>query len=238
MGVAEGFRQRGIDLAGRPMNGTSAGSITAGALAAGLTFREVCDAWQASVDGMGGPLFARGDVLADRLFPAGQHYADDFDAMAVRVARWRREALSSSVHPVADIVNASCAVLPLVRPRRVAGHWYIDGGYISNSSIDLAPEADLLLAITPFRSQGMGMIGRMLTRRNRREIARWVDRHDGQVLEVEATQEIADGFSVNPADLLSLDVGERIYGLSVEYGRQVADEVARLYPRVVARLAA
>lgn len=227
MGVAEGLRDRGLDLAGFPMVGTSAGSHTAASIENGLMFDEVADIWQRFVDERGRRV-SRGIDLAGPIY--GDLAADDVGAVAVRMLTLRRHVLSSDDHRLADIVAASSSVPPLVWPHKIDGKRWLDGGVVSLASIDLTPGAELLLAITPMAIREQGVVGRVAGFQARREIRRWVDEHGGSVLHVVPTPEMVAFGGTRLREVGDMTIGRAVYPLAIELGHQVGDVLRADHP--------
>lgn len=236
MGVADGLRDRGFDLRRPALLGTSAGSHTAAAIDTGLTFDEVATLWASAVDGA--PRFRRssGIDLSGPIY--GERGHTDVGAVAVRLLTLRRHVLSSADHPLADIVAASSSVPLLVRPHRIDGKRYVDGGAISIASIDLAPPADLLLAITPFAVKELGLGGRIGAFQATREIRSWTERHRGSVIHVVPSPSMAAHGGRRLRDLGDMRIGRAVYPEAVELGRHVGDIIHRDHPAVAERAAA
>lgn len=230
MGIADGMRDGGVDVGRFPMIGTSAGSHTAATIDTGLGFEHVADLWERFIEGQGRRFMVNGHELADPIY--GGREATDVTAIAVRMRSWRRVSLSSNRHHLADIVAASSAVPPLVRPHVIDGRRYLDGGVISMASIDLTPGADLLLAITPFAVAGQGAAGRVGALQARREIRKWSKRHRGSVLHIVPSEAMAAVGGKRLDEVGDMAIGRRVYPMAVEMGRHVADVVLRDHPGV------
>lgn len=236
MGVADGLRDGGIDLRQWPILGTSAGSHAAAAIDTQLAFDHVATLWEHYIDNAPKRRRARGIDLSGPIY--GARGATEVGAVVVRLLTLHRQVLSSDQYPLADIVAASSSVLPIVGPHKIDGKRYIDGGTISIASIDLAPDADLLLAVTPFAVKGLGIGGRLGAFQARREIPKWRDRHGGSVLHIVPSDRMAALGSSRLRDLGDMRIGRAVHPLAVELGRHVADIVHRDHPAVTARLTA
>ena len=234
MGVADGLKAEGIDLAHVPMVGTSAGSHAAATIDTALAFDDVATIWQTYIDGSSRYRLARGIDLSEPIY--GGRDATDLGAVAVRLLTLRRRVLSAEEYPLADIVAASSSVLPIVRPHRIDGKRYVDGGTISLASIDLSPNADLLLAVTPYAVKGLGIAGRLGAFQAKREIRTWTERHGGSVLHVVPSDEMAALGSSRIRDIGDMRIGRAVYPSAVELGRNVAAAIRRHHPTVAARL--
>lgn len=234
MGVADGLADRGFDLPRHPMVGTSAGSHAAASIDTGLTFDDVAQIWETFVDGRSLWRLGRGIDLSGLIY--GGLSATEVDAVAVRLLTLRRRLLRAEEYPLADIVAASSSVLPIVRPHKIDGRRYVDGGLVSLASIDLAPDADLLLAVTPYAVAGLGIAGRVGDFQARREIKKWQRRHGGSVLQVVPSDEIAALGTSRLREIVDIRIGRSVYPLAVELGRHVADIIRRDHPTVADRV--
>lgn len=235
MGVADGLRDRGIDPARPALLGTSAGSHTAAAIDLGLSFEHVAALWERYIDGASPRRRIRGIDLAGPIY--GGRGSTDVGAVAVRVLTLRRHVLSSEEHALADIVAASSSVPLFVRAHKIDGKRYVDGGAVSLASIDLAPDADLLLAVTPFAVEELGLGGRIGAMQARREIRKWFAEHGGSVIHVVPSPSMAAHGSSRLRDLGDMRIGRAVYPEAVELGRHVADIIHRDHPEVAARAA-
>lgn len=222
MGIADGLRERGLEIGRHPIIGTSAGAHAAATIDTDLTFERVADLWQRYVE-------AQGFRVSRGIDLAGPIYRDrggtDIGAVAVRLLGLRRRVLSADDHPLADIVAASSSVPPLVRPHRLDGKRYLDGGVVSLTSADLAPAANLLLLVTPFALPQQGIPGRVGRFQTKREIRKWVAEHGGSVLQVVPTPEMATLGGQRLRDVGDMTIGRAVYPLALVLGRQVADVV-------------
>ena len=236
MGVADGLRDGGIDLRHWPLLGTSAGSHAAAAIDTQLDFDHVATLWELYIDNAPKRRRALAIDLSGPIY--GARGATEVSAVVVRLLTLRRHVLSSEQHSLADIVAASSSVLPIVKPHKIDGKRYIDGGTVSIASVDLAPDADLLLAVTPFAVKGLGVGGRLGAFQARREISKWSDRHGGSVLHVVPSEKMAALGSSRLKDLGDMRIGRAVYPLAVDLGRHVAEIIHRDHPAVTARFSA
>ena len=232
MGVADGLAERGINLGRWPMVGTSAGSHAAATIDTQLEFDDVATLWQTVIDGSARFRRGRGIDLSEPIY--GGREATDLGAVAVRLLTLRRRVLMADQYPLADIVAASSSVLPIVKPHRIDGKRYVDGGTISLASIDLSPNADLLLAVTPYAVKGLGIGGRLGAFQARREIRKWTKRCGGSVLQVVPSDEMAALGSSRLRDIGDMRIGRAVYPLALQLGRHVADAIRRDYPLIAA----
>jgi hypothetical protein len=232
MGVATGLRRAGIDVTEHLMIGTSAGSHTVAALRLGLDFDEFCDAWEDQVGDKPRRVWTDGGAFARRMYR--DVHDPDVSTVAVRVARWRREVLNSGRYGIEDIVAASSAAVPVIRPHRIEGRWYADGGVLSLASADLTPAAHFMLLITPFARREQGVTGRMGELQARREIRRWVRRHGGDVLHVGPTEAMVEFGGRKVSDIVDIRIGRAVFPSAVEHGERVADEMRSMRPDLFA----
>jgi hypothetical protein len=228
MGVATGLRRAGIDVTAHPMIGTSAGAHAVAALRLGLDFDEFCDAWEDQVGDKPRRVWTDGGAFARRMYR--DVHDPDVSAVAVRAGRWRRQVLNSGRYGIEDIVAASSAAVPVIRPHRVDGHWYVDGGVISLASADLAPPAEMLLLITPFARLEQGITGRMGRLQARREIGSWVRRHGGDVLHVGPTEAMVEFGGRKVSDIVDIRIGRAVFPVAVEHGERVAAAMRSMRP--------
>ena len=234
MGISDGLAARGIDLSRWSLLGTSAGSHAAATIDTALEFDDVATIWQRYIDATPRFRLGRGIDLSGPIY--GERGATDVGAVAARLLTLRRRVLSSEDYPLADIVAASSSVLPIVRPHRIDGKRYVDGGTVSLASIDLSPNADLLLAVTPYAVKGLGIGGRLGAFQARREIKKWTKEHRGSVLQVVPSDEMAELGSSRLRDIGDMRIGRAVYPLAVELGHHVADIIRRDYPSVATRI--
>lgn len=233
MGIADGLAERGFDVGRWPMIGTSAGAHAAATIDTALDFDHVAALWANALDGASRWRRFRGIDLSGPIY--GERGTTDLGAVAVRLLTLRRRVLRSDEYPLADIVAASSSVLPIVRPHLIDGRRYVDGGTVSLASIDLAPPADLLIAVTPFGVRGQGVAGRLGEFQARRETRAWHGRHGGAVLHVVPSAEMAALGGGRLRDLGDMAIGRAVYPLAVDYGRHVGDVVRRDHPALVER---
>lgn len=232
MGIAHGLRAAGLDVVRYPMVGTSAGSHTVATLRTGLDFDGFCDLWESRVGEQTDGFWGDGYGFSE----AAYREVDDPDvsAIAVRLRPRRRVVLRSDRYPIADITAASSAAVPVLRPHRIDGVWYADGGIVSLASGDLTPAADLMLLVTPFARAGQGVAGWAGARQARREIASWTRRHGGDVLHVVPTAEMVAFGGRRLRDIVDIRIGRAVYPLAVQYAGRVADELRRMNPSLFA----
>ncbi len=229
MGVARGLRRAGIDVTAYPMIGTSAGSHTVAAMRLGLDFDAFAEQWADQVGEKTGRPWSDGYAFADRMYR--DLHDPEVSAVAVRVRGWQREVLNSATYGIDDIVAASSAAFPVIRPHKIDGRWYVDGGAISVASADLTPAARFMLLVTPFARDGQGIAGKAGDWQSTREMRRWVERHGGDVLHVVPTDEMVACGGKRVRDIVDIRIGQSVYPLAVEYGEHVvAAEMRSMRP--------
>ena len=177
MGVLDGLRDRGIDLSGSPMIGTSAGSWAAAATALDVSWDRLSS--------LRTPRFPdpRPGVLsraARLVFGRATHPL--VSSVACELPRLRRTVLDGAQIPLSLAVAASSAVPGLLSPQRVRGRLYVDGGVRSGVSVDLAPAADTLVVIAPLAGAMFGPFNNIVERNTAEEIDDWRARHGGRVI--------------------------------------------------------
>lgn len=178
LGVVDGLRERGIDLTGCPMLGTSAGSWAAAAAALSIPFEHLV-----SLDV---PRFPnpRAGVLATVAREAfGEATDSRVRVVATQLPRMKRVVLSGADYPLADLVAASSSVPGLLAPHLVGGKRYVDGGVRSGVSVDLADPALLLVVIAPLAGAMFGPFGKYVDRRTDAEQIEWSRHNLGRFLE-------------------------------------------------------
>jgi NTE family protein len=205
LGVLEGLRRQGLDLADSPMLGTSAGSWAASALALDVSVDKLI--------GLDVPRFPnpRKGVLATaarQVFGNATH--PNISVVACSLPRLRRTVLHGADHPLADLVAASSAVPGLLAPHTIGGVRYVDGGVRSGASIDFAASADLLVIIAPLAGAMFGPFGGLAERALDRETAAWKAAHKGQILEF-FPREVTAGIARRPDQLFDKKRAIRAY---------------------------
>jgi NTE family protein len=178
LGVIDGLRERGINLTGSPMLGTSAGSWAAAATALSVPFNELVD--------LVVPTFPnpRPGVLAASAREAFGEATDSHVRVVVtELPRLKRAVLYGSDYPLADLAAASSSVPGLLAPHTVGGKRYVDGGVRSGVSVDLADPASLLIVIAPLAGAMFGPYGRYVDRRTDAEQRDWSSHNLGRFLE-------------------------------------------------------
>jgi predicted acylesterase/phospholipase RssA len=233
LGIAEGLAREGINIARLPIVGTSGGSHAAVAIAAGLGFDDVEPIWRDYVESAG-RFWVRAAPLAESLY--GDVTVDNAAGVAVRVPRFKREVLWSSVVSPADIVAASSSPFPFVRPHKIGKRRYIDGGHRSNSSADIAPASELQLVIAPFASKQQGFIGRLAARQIPKETARWREATGGSTVIVTPNEELYAIKIRGMKDLGDMSIGRKVRDAAIPIGVELATSLRRDHGSVIARL--
>ena len=235
MGLAEGLRDGGVDIATSPLLGTSGGSHAAVAIATGMTFDDIAPIWEEYVDkarllwGRAGPLAE--ELYGSRQFPEGSAAG----SVAVRLLGFKRVPLWNDAVPLADIVAASSSILPFTRPHKVGKRRYIDGGHRSATSADLAPDADLQLLFVPYAYKSQGFLGRIGARQIRKESPKWEASTGGRTVPVLPTDEMC-AMSKGMRVIGDVANAKKIHDLTIPVGRELAATLRRDHPEVVARL--
>lgn len=237
LGIAHGLRADGIDISKAPLMGTSGGAHSAVAIATGMTFDEVADIWQPYIESCG-PLWVKALPLADQLYslrtiPAGGSAA----GVAIRLLGFRREVLWAAEHPLPLIVAASSSISPFVRPTKVGKRRYVDGGFRSNTSADLAPDADVNLILAPFAFKSQGFVGRTAARHLAKEPAKWESRTGGKAIVVRPNDAMTTVEIKNIKAMSDTRLGRQIYELASELGAELATTLRADHPATVAALA-
>lgn len=213
LGIIEGLRSRGIDLAGRPLLGTSAGSWAAAGTALGTTVDEFL--------AMEVPRFPnpRRGVLAEAARSVfGERTSPHVSVVVSALPRFRRTVLSGASTPLADLVAASSAVPGLLAPHRIDGVSYVDGGVRSVVSADLASPATTLIVVAPLAGAMFGPFGSLATKRMMREIGHWRDAHGGRVI-VFSPRDTGASLARRPDQLFRRDVALRAHDVALTQAR-------------------
>lgn len=177
LGVLDGLKARGIDLADSPMLGTSAGSWAAAAVALEVPFEKFVEL---KVPRFPNP---RPGALADaarHVFGMRSH--PNVSVVVCELPRLRRKVLSGADTPLSLLVSASSSVPGLLAPQRIGNTRYLDGGVRSAVSVDLAAPADMLVVIAPLAGAMFGPFGGIVDKRTRLDIDAWTRAHHGHVM--------------------------------------------------------
>jgi NTE family protein len=235
MGLADGMRDGGVDIATSPLMGTSGGAHAAAAIATGMTFEEIAPVWEVAVEkarmlwGKAGPLAE--ELYGPRSVPEGSSAA----GVAVRLRGWKRVPLWNSEVPLADLVAASASIMPFTRPHKIGERRYVDGGHRSATSADLAPDADVQLLFVPYAFKSQGFLGRAGRRQIKKEQPKWVTRTGGTVIPVLPTDEMC-AMSKGLKVIGDIPNARKIHALTSPVGRELAATLRRDHPEVVERL--
>ena len=236
IGIADGLRSRGIDLSRSPLMGTSGGSHAAVAIACGMSYDQVAAIWQPYVETCGS-LWVKALPLAELLYGAQvMPEGGSAGGVAVRLLGFKREVLWAADHPLPLIVAASSSPFPFVRPTKVGKRRFIDGGHRSNTSADIAPDADLNLVLAPFAFKSQGIVGRMAAGKLAKEPGRWEARTGGRSVVVKPDDAMIAVRIKSMKAMGDTTLGRRIYELAVPLGEHLADQLRADHPDVVARL--
>ena len=224
MGVAEGLLDAGIDIGAWPMIGTSAGSHAVASLAHRHRFDDLAPEWSALGQTITRPFWIRASDLSEACY-AGDPLGGPYGGVAVRMLTYRRRILWADEVSAVDYTAASSTVFPAARPHKIDGRRYIDGGFRSAASADLAPAADLLLLMTAFADPRQGILGRAGRWQARREIPKWERRHGGRVIHVGPTDAMTEIQMRGIRALGDIEIGRAVYELARPLGRSLADRL-------------
>src|SRR4051812_28452352 len=217
LGVVTGLATAGIDVRQGPMVGTSAGSYAAAALRSDISFDAVMQAWPKEFK----LRVARASDVTQPLL--GARHVADVGGVAVRLSRFRRAVLWGDDATLADIVAASSSPPPFAWPHKIKRHRYIDGGYASMASADLAPLADLLVVVTPIW-KGAGGAGKRAAKKLDRELGRYSDLGPTQVLHVAPDEPILALKGYKVPNIFDPELAKRVFPLARELGTRVGKE--------------
>ena len=228
MGVVAGLRDAGIPVERGPMLGTSAGSWTAAAVAAGVThdeFLALSEFYEPTDDPV------RVIDMTEPIF--GTQRDDRVSSVVLELPLGLRKILSGSEHPLADVVAASSSPPKFASPHTIGGRKYIDAGILRSTSVDRAASARVLVVVAPIAGGVLGNIGRVYEQVTRCEIQHWrVKSGGGDVLYVRPTRDITSLIASRGLDgILEPDAGARVYERSYELGRQRGEEFLVRNPR-------
>ena len=216
LGVSEALVDGGVELAGAPAIGTSAGTWAAGALKTGVRWEQALDAIGHDIPRIPNPFASRLRDVAAEIF--GERRAPGMQAVVCALPRLTRVLLDGADYPLADLVAASSAVPGLLAPHRVAGTLYVDGGVRSMVSADRAPAAQNLLVLAPIAGPMFGPAGLLAERVLRREVRHWQRENlDGRFWLIRPNHAIA-ALAKLPNNLFDLDRAKRCYELSYAQG--------------------
>ncbi len=224
LGVAHGLRNEGVDISVGPLNGTSGGSHAAVAIAAKLEFDEVAPIWRDYVESAG-RFWVRAAPLAESLY--GSLDVANVGGVAVRMLTFRRRVLWAGEHRPADIVAASSSPFPFVRPHKVDGKRYIDGGHRSAFSADLAHSADVQLVLAPLSDRRQGLLGKIGARQVAKESRKWNAATGGDPIVVGPSDAMCAIKLKGMRDMGDIEIGRQVYDLAIPIGRDLAARLIR-----------
>lgn len=222
IGVADGLRRAGIDVATAPALGTSAGSWVSSALALGLGYDHFAELESPSVPTRR-PVLAR---IARSVFGDARHHLVAVSAVCLRTGR--RHILDGERFDLADLAAASSAVPGLFPPHRVGGRLYVDGGMWSATSVDAAADADEVIVVAPLAGPVMGPMGRTAGLLLERELRAWRQRHPGKAITmIRPNRAIGRLAGRLPLGLFDGERAKRVYPLAVEQGEAWGERLRR-----------
>jgi hypothetical protein len=137
--------------------------------------------------------------------------------VAIRLSRFRRAVLWGDDDTLADIVAASSSPPPFAWPHKVQGARYIDGGYASFESADLAPLAELLVLVTPIW-EGAGRGGRRSARKLARELAAYSSLGECRVLHVAPDEPILALKGFEMRNIFEPELAKQVFPLARDLG--------------------
>ena len=221
MGVVAGLRDAGIPVDQGPMLGTSAGSWTAAAVAAGVTHDDLLglsEFYEPTDDPV------RVIEMTRAIF--GEHRDDRVSGVVLELPLGLRKVLHGGHHSLADIVAASSSPPRYASPHQIGGRKYIDAGILRSTSVDRAESARILVVVAPIAGGVLGTIGRVYEQVTRYEIQHWrVKSGGGDVLYVGPTREIVSLITERGLDgILDPAVGARVYDASYGLGLRRGEE--------------
>jgi predicted acylesterase/phospholipase RssA len=186
LGIIDGLRERGIDLTGCPMLGTSAGSWAAAATALSVPFEDLV---ALDVPSLPNP---HPGVLASYAREAFGEATDELVHVVVTELPWLHRTILTGEHiPLADLVAASSAVPGLLAPHTIDHKRYVDGGIRHSLSIDLMGPAASLIVITPLAGAMFGPFGHIVDHQIHAEERKWSSHNFGTILEFSPVSETA-----------------------------------------------
>lgn len=186
MGVLEGLRTQGIELAGVPSLGTSAGSWVAAATNMGVAWEEFTQVQPTTHD-----MLLPGYLSRYARYLFGTQTTPNVTTVACNLLGLRRTLLDAATLPVAECIAASSAVPGMFLPHRVGKALYLDGGVRSMSSIDLAGPADTLYVLAPIAGAVLPPCGTIEGTRLLRLVKQWESRTGGRAVVITPTDGVA-----------------------------------------------
>jgi hypothetical protein len=158
--------------------------------------------------------------------------------VALGLLTLRPTVLTGDAYRLSDLVAASSSPIPWARPHRIGRRRYLDGGLRRVASADLTPPAYVQLLVTPFAFRAQGLAGGAGARQAPKEMARWKRATGGEVVHVVPSEEMLALPVKGMANMNDMNVGRKVYELSLRIGRDTTQVLRRDYPDVVDRLAA
>src|SRR5262245_26322279 len=210
------------------MLGTSAGSWTAAAVAAGVTHDDLlrlAEFYEPTDDPV------RVIDMTRAIF--GDHRDDRVSSVVLELPLGLRKILHGGEHTLADVVAASSSPPKFASPHLIAGRKYIDAGILRSTSVDRAESARVLVVVAPIAGGVLGAIGRVYEQVTRCEIQHWrVKSGGGDVLYVAPTREIVSLIRARGLDgILDPEVGARVHDASYALGLRRGEEFLTRNPR-------
>lgn len=176
LGVAEALTRSGHPIArAEHLLGTSAGTWAASAIAGNISFGELADTVEPHLR-VAPQLRSGGLARLARLMFAGAR-DPRVTGIACTLPNLKRIRLHGNRCDLADLIAASSSIPGAVPPHRIGRMLLVDGGVRSNTSVDLAPDADHLTVIVPVGASLFGPIGRHHERQLAGELAAWQQRN-------------------------------------------------------------
>lgn len=172
-GALEALTAAGVPVAGAPVLGTSAGAWAGAALRLGVPATALMQLSVRVPEMRPGRLAA----MAREVFGDGP--CPGLTAGVVALPNLRPVLLDAAALPVHRVVAASSAVPGLFAPVRVGRSFYVDGGVRPTATPAAAPDADVLLVISPISGPGLGPVGPLLAAAVARQMSRWQARTGG-----------------------------------------------------------
>ncbi len=225
-GIVDTLRDRGIDLHGAHMLGTSAGSWVAGFVAADKGFDDVADMPQIKVPNYK-PGYLRGysrEIFGDARDEHVNAVVFKLPGPHSRSAHPR--ILNGADYDLADLAWASSSVPGVFYPAEIDGEYYIDGGVRSIASGDLAPRSRKLLAIAAFGAASMPPAGSMIEFKMKHELRKWRNKNNGEVIYIRPNHEISSLIR-NPLDVFDFELAKDAYWMAREQAETIIRDPSR-----------
>lgn len=236
-GIVDTLRDRGIDLHGAHMLGTSAGSWVAGFVAADKGFDDVADMPQIKVPNYK-PGYLRG--YSREIF--GDARDEHVNAVAFKLPnphslRTQPRILNGADYDLADLAWASSSVPGVFYPAEIDGEYYIDGGVRSIASGDLAPRSKKLLAIAAFGAAFMPPAGSVIEYKMKHELHKWRNNNKGEVIYIRPNHEISSLIK-KPLDVFDFEIAKDVYWMAREQAEDIIKDSTRGLGKLVLDLTA